>query len=99
MKQLTVRAPEELLERVRIAARDQDLSINEFANRVLDAATNPDLATTEAERLRQRLSAAGLLVTRHAPASERPPTSVVAAARRAAGRGVSLSTLVSEGRE
>lgn len=99
MKQLTVRTPDALLERVRSAAQERDLSINEYVSRVLDAATNPDLATTDAERLRQRLSAAGLLVTRHAPAPQRPPESVVAAARRAAGHGTPLSTLVSKGRE
>lgn len=99
MKQLTLRAPEALLERVRIAAREQDLSTNEYVSRVLDAATNPDLATSESERLRQRLSAAGLLLTRHDPVAERPPESAVAAARRAAAGGTALSTLVSEGRE
>lgn len=99
MRQLTLRTPDALLERVRRAAHERDMSINEYVSRVLDAATDPDLATTDAERLRQRLSAAGLLVTRHAPAPQRPSESVIAAARQAAGRGTPLSTLVSEGRE
>lgn len=98
MAQMTLRVPQELQERVRLSAQRQGASINEFANRVLDAATNPDLAGSAAERLRARFAAAGLMEIRQVTKRVRPAEAEVAAARRAAGRRVPLSQLVSEGR-
>lgn len=98
MVQMTLRVPEELQRRIRSRATEKGVSINEFATSVLDAATNPSLAGSEAERTRERLAAAGLLAGWHEPAPEPPPESVVAAAREAAGRGKPLSDFVSEGR-
>lgn len=95
MKQMTTRVPETLLERIRRSAHDRNISINEFVNNTLEAATNPELEGSEAERIRGRLEAAGLTVVRHAPAPEPPPEDVIAAARRAAGRGTPLSDIVS----
>jgi uncharacterized protein (DUF1778 family) len=97
MAQLTIRASEELVDRVRAAAAAAGGSMNEFVTSVLDAATNPDLNTDEAGRVRERLARAGLLVAvtrpRHRPAGE-----AVAAARGAAGAGTPLSDLIAAGR-
>ncbi|HET7386947.1 MAG TPA: toxin-antitoxin system HicB family antitoxin [Nocardioidaceae bacterium] len=97
MTQISWRTSEELAARVRIAAAGQHRSVNEFITRVLDAATNPDLADDEMARIRERLARAGLLAPPGEPV-ERPDPDAVAAARRAAGRGVPLSELVREGR-
>ena len=58
---MTWRAPADLIERVRRAAQRQRRSMNDYVTAVLDAATNPRLAGSEAERLRERLDQAGLL--------------------------------------
>jgi hypothetical protein len=97
MSQMTWRADDELLDRVRRAAERQGRSMNDYVTAVLDAATDPSLAGTEAERLRERLDRAGLL----APVGHRrrrPSAREVARARTAAGAGTPLSQLVSEGR-
>lgn len=95
--QVTWRASEELVERVRAHARRAGRSMNDYLTQVLDAATNPDFADGEARRLRERLDRAGLLVGDEAP-RERPREDAVARARQAAASGSSLSDLVSEGR-
>ena len=46
---MTWRAPADLIERVRRAARRQRRSMNDYVTAVLDAATNPRLAGSEAE--------------------------------------------------
>jgi hypothetical protein len=97
MEQMTWRAPADLIERVRRAARRQRRSMNDYVTAVLDAATDPSLAGGEAERLRERLDQAGLLAepgARHA----RPPREETEGARRRAGTGTALSQLVSEDR-
>ena len=94
---MTWRAPADLLERVRRAAQRQGRSMNDYVTAVLDAATNPRRAGSEAERLRERLDQAGLLAEpseRH----RRPPREETASARRRAGGGTALSQLVSEDR-
>jgi hypothetical protein len=96
MAQMTWRSDDELLERVKRAAEGLGRSMNEYVTTVLDAATNPDLAGTEAERLRERLEQAGLSVPRGR--RRRPAAAEVARARSAAGRGRPLSDLVSEDR-
>ena len=58
---MTWRAPADLIERVRRAARRQRRSMNDYVTAVLDAATSPRLAGSEAERLRERLDQACLL--------------------------------------
>lgn len=98
MSQLTIRADEALVERVRRAAHDAGRSMNDYVTAVLDAATDPDLGGTEAERLRDRLAAAGLLDTPGGPGRRRPDEASVSAARRRAGRGTPLSDLVTGGR-
>ena len=97
MEQMTWRAPADLIERVRRAAQRQRRSMNDYVTAVLDAATNPRLAGSEAERLRERLDQAGLLAEPGEPHS-RPPREEAAGARRRAGAGTALSQLVSEDR-
>lgn len=94
---MTWRAPGDLVERVRRAAQRQHRSMNDYVTAVLDAATNPGLAGSEAERLRERLDQAGLLAEPGASRS-RPPRQETARARRNAGTGTRLADLVSEDR-
>ncbi len=97
MTQVTWRAPDELAERVRESAARSGQSMNEFITSVLDAATDPESAGTEAERIRERLARAGLLADR-GPQRRRPGSGAVSRARRAAGAGTPLSELVARGR-
>jgi len=100
MAQVSWRAPDELVDRVRMAAAAEHRSVNEYLTRLAEAATNPDLAEDPWERTRERLRRAGLLVE-HEPQLARPrqDPELVKEARREAGRsGVSLSDLISEGR-
>ena len=71
--------------------------MNDYVTAVLDAATNPRLASDEAERLRERLDLAGLLAE-PGELRTRPPRDEAANARRRAATGTALSQLVSEGR-
>jgi hypothetical protein len=97
MSQVSWRATDELVDRVRTAARQRGRSLNEFMTAVLDAATDPDLAGDDAARVRERLAAAGLLI-QPAPRAGRPDAAEVAAARGRAGRGRPLSDIVSADR-
>ncbi len=94
MAQITVRADEELVDRIRSQAERAGRSMNEFVVRVLDAATNPDLAGDEAERVRERLATAGLLAHPEPFRGLLPDTQAVQAARQRAGIGTTLSDLV-----
>lgn len=98
MAQLTWRAADELLARVRRAAEQRGSSINGFVTQVLDAATDPDLTDDESLRVRERLAAAGLLAS-VGPPRPRPADDDVAGARRRANQGHQLADLVREGRE
>ena len=94
---MTWRMSDELLRRVRHAAEREGRSMNDYVTAVLEAATNPDLAGDERDRLRERLAAAGLLVP-PGPPRDRPDAAAVAKARKAAGKGKSLVDYVIEGR-
>ena len=72
--------------------------MNDYVTAVLDAATDPDLAGTDAGRLRERLRAAGLLTTPTRLSGRRPSASIVAAAGARAAAGRSHSDFVSDGR-
>lgn len=97
MHVITWRSPDALAERVRAAAAERGWSINEFLTRVLDAATDPDLAGSEVERMRARLSQAGLLTVPR-PAAQRPDPERVDEARRRAGAGTALADIVTRQR-
>lgn len=63
MPQLTLRIDERLAADLKRHAAAAGRSVNAWASQVLLAAVDPDLATTEARRTRERLARAGLLVT------------------------------------
>jgi predicted transcriptional regulator len=97
MRQVTLRLPDELADRLKEAAQAQERSVNGYAAAVLAAAVDPELAGDEATRVRERLARAGLLAPTSASA-RRPSKAAVARARKRAGKGRALSELVSEGR-
>lgn len=90
---MTWRTTEEHLERVRRQAAARDRSLNGWVTLVLDAATDSDLAGSEAARVRERLDRAGLLAPGGAERGW-PSEARVRRARAATGRGTPLSDLV-----
>ena len=97
MAEMTWRTSDELLERVRRQAREQGRSLNDWVTAVLSAATDPT-HDDEVQRVRERLSDAGLLDASDTGEQRRPGDVELARARAAAGRGTPLSTLVGEAR-
>ncbi len=97
MAQITLRTSDALAVRLRLAAAAQQRSVNEYLTRLVEAATDPELAGEDAARTRERLARAGLLVT-PGPPRRRPDSAVVAAARATAGRGRRLSDLITDQR-
>ena len=98
MHQVSWRAADELVQRVRQVAAGRGESMNEFITRVLDAATDPDLAGGENDRLRERLRRAGLLWEPEAPHVRPDRAAVSAAGRRAGSAGPHAADLVAEER-
>lgn len=98
MAQITLRASEELVERVKTAAAHEGQSMNEWITLMLDIATDPSHAGTRAERLRERLARAGLLAEPVEWHGERPDPEAVRAAGERAAHGKPLSDYVIEGR-
>lgn len=99
MPQLTLRIDDRLANDLKDHAAKAGRSVNAWASQVLQAAVDPDLAGTDAQRTRERLSRAGLLVIPPPrPGLRRPDAKRLAGARRAAGRGTPLSQLVLEDR-
>jgi hypothetical protein len=99
MQQISWRAPDDLVGRVRHAAAQSGSSVNAWITRVLDAATDPEMSGSEADRVRERLARAGLLAEPSGlTPTERPDPAAVAKARAKAGKGTPLSQLVIEGR-
>lgn len=99
MAQLSIRIDDDLAGRVRHNAASSGRSMNQYVADVLDAATDPDKAGSEAERLRERLAMAGLLaIPIPRSRSRRPPQAALDRARRAAGKGKALSDHVTESR-
>ncbi len=68
--------------------------MNEYLTHIAQAATDPSLASNEAEGVRARLRLAGYLSDFDACDVARPDEDAVAAARQRAGRGTPLSELV-----
>ena len=98
---LTIRVDRELAEMAKNRAREEGISLNQYANDLLRAALDPASAGGLVDSLRERLRHAGLVVPKPVAASgetERPDPAVVAAAMAAAGRGTPLSEFVSTGR-
>jgi uncharacterized protein (DUF1778 family) len=98
MRQLTLRVPEQLADRLKAAASNHEDSVNGYAVKVLSAAVDPDLASDEITGLKERLAQAGLLLTPQRIPVERPSARALSRARAAAGRGRPLSDFVTEGR-
>jgi plasmid stability protein len=97
--QLTIRADDDLVERVKRTAAAEGRSMNEWANLVFRAATDPEASGTDIERIRERLRHAGVL-SEHPPLPGRAPDpELVRSAGRRAGRGKPVSEYVSEGRD
>ncbi|WP_419554372.1 transcriptional regulator [Candidatus Poriferisodalis sp.] len=94
MQQITWRADEELVARVKMSAQDQRISMNEYLTRIVQAATDPSLSSNAIEEIRSRLRLAGLLSDFEARDIVRPDDDAVAAARQRAGQGTPLSELV-----
>jgi len=98
MVQLTLRIAEQVVPDLKRAAAASGLSLNAWATAVLTAAVDPNLAGDEAERVRERLARAGLLMAVPERASGRPSAGAVERARAVAGRGRTLAEIVSEDR-
>ena len=98
MTQLSVRLSDDLAAEVKTHAAASGRSVNGWIVAVLEAAVNPELAGSEAERLRARLARAGLLVVPPRRETAEPDADRLRRARRAAARGTPLSKLVGESR-
>lgn len=97
--QITWRADEALIARLRLHADHHKLSMNEFITQVMSTVTDPTFAASPSEQVRERLRSAGLLV-------DLPPDDIdtdidwdeVDRARIRAARGTPLSQIVIDGR-
>ena len=98
MRQLTLRVDDALVGRLKQVAAERNESVNSYAEAVLSAAVDPELAGDEVERLRERLARAGVLMTSDRDV-RRPPERELAKARKTAGRGKSLSHYLTEGKD
>ena len=72
--------------------------MNEYVVVVLDAATDPNLAGSQVERIRERLAQAGLLDVVPGKDGHRPTPEALRQASQRASSGRSLAELVHEGR-
>lgn len=95
---MSLRLPDELADQIRAHAERAGHSVNRWIALVLGAAVDPELAGSEAERVRERLARAGLLAPTGAQGT-RPDKSSVARARAAAGRGRTLGEMVTDNRK
>ena len=96
MSQITIRAGDDLILRVKQCASEQGKSMNEYVTIVLEVATNPSNASTAGERVRERLARAGLLADLPPYEGVRPDPAEVEEAAREAARGRPLSEFVSD---
>lgn len=94
MQQITWRADDDLVARVKVNAQNQRVSMNEYLTRIAQAATDPSLSSNAIEEIRSRLRLAGLLSEFDARDEVRPDDDAVSAARQRAGQGTPLSELV-----
>jgi hypothetical protein len=98
MRQLTLRVDDRLADFLKQAAAARSESVNSYAQAVLSAAVDPELAGDHTAQLRERLDRAGLLAI--APHTPYPPPdeAALARARKRAGQGQSLASIVAEER-
>jgi hypothetical protein len=80
------------------AATARSESVNAYAEAVLSAAVDPEFAGNETDQLRERLDRAGLLAVPPRASHPTPDGAAFKRARKNAGRGRSLSSLVIEDR-
>lgn len=90
---------DELLDRVRNSAEAAGMSVNRYITRALSLVTSEDDQSTEAQRMRQRARAAGLLSSDELPGESDVSDEELAALRAIAGRGKPVSEIVLEDRE
>lgn len=98
MRQLTLRIDDHLAGSLKRAAATRSESVNAYAQAVLAAAVDPAYAGSEASQLRERLDRAGLLAVSPRAARAVPDPAALTRARKRAGRGRSLSSLILEDR-
>jgi hypothetical protein len=98
VKQLTLRIDDRLAESLKQAAGIRSESVNAYAQAVLSAAVDPTFAGEESSQLRERLERAGLLAAIPKAAHHAPEEATLGRARKRAGRGRSLASLVIEDR-
>jgi hypothetical protein len=96
MGQITIRAGDDLILRVKQCASEQGKSMNEYVTLVLEVATDPSRATTASERVRERLARAGLLADLPPFQGVRPSRAEFEAAAREAAKGTPLSQIISD---
>ena len=70
------------------------MSVNRYISHVLSLATSEDDQDSEAERMRQRLRAAGLLASEESSSERRVSDDELTELRRLAGTGTPLSDIV-----
>jgi hypothetical protein len=99
MAQITIRADEPLADAVRKQAADDGKSMNEAMLMLMRVYVDPDLAGTDAERIRARLKRAGLLASPIPTQAVAPDPAKLARARAAAGAGTPLSAHVHADRD
>lgn len=95
MGQMTIRADDELIEQAKARARQLGQSLNHFVSFAIRAAVDPELEGDEAERLRARFRAAGILdETPIQPTFPKPSAAALRRAQRHARGGTSISDLI-----
>lgn len=99
MARLTISADDNLFERVRQAAAEKGLSVNVYVSHVLDLATNLEYSTSSFDRVSELFRAAGLLAERSKEGEIPLRQKSGSAARKAVGRGTTLSENVAANRE
>jgi hypothetical protein len=98
MKQLTLRVDDRLADFLKQAAAARSESVNTYAQAVLSAAVDPELAGDHTAQLRERLSRAGLLAVAPPAPHPAPDEAALARARQRAGGGRSLASILAENR-
>ncbi len=94
MQQVTWRADDDLVARVKLTAQHLDMSMNEYLTQILQTATDPSRSSSTMEEVRARLRLAGLLVEPDYPDFPPPDEALVEEAMERAGQGTPLSELV-----